>query len=408
MKPHFRYTSLMLIALILAGCGSLKVQVDVVDPEYVQADLAEGSQRALARRIIQAQPGDFKKEISEQFASFKTEVIQLAKSYDTWFESTSSTCSALKKIADGYRLAVETGRLLDKEQVQVGSNLESKAQEIRKEAGDLNWNGRGAIPADIRKLLLSFNAEYKELSFKWQKNTRELAKDRQNVKDTCEPKVSAQGSNSASVSLSSSASKSAEAEILKRETQLQSELGKSIIAGAELSNTEYAYVVANAPEGVWHPKYNEACGIGLFGNVDVILRMNSTADFSVKGMRFDASTVAQVASKVTTQALLLGAQMAGVPVPTASAGTQTGADALSKQSATLAAQQQLLEGRKATIEGQHKAIKAAASMILSVSPQLETTLKGMKSDDSKRKALHSAVQSTIVSLKPLLQMQELK
>jgi hypothetical protein len=42
--------------------------------------------------------------------------------------------------------------------------------------------------------------------------------------------------------------------------------------------------------------------------------LESLADFTIKGVTFDPSKVAQVASKVTTQALLMSAQIAGVPV----------------------------------------------------------------------------------------------
>lgn len=87
-----------------------------------------------------------------------------------------------------------------------------------------------------------------------------------------------------------------------------------------LAATPYAYIISSAPDGYWQRNFNQAIGSGVMGNLDIAIILNETADFSVKGMRFDASKVAEVASKVTSQALHLAVQMSGV-APLAVAGS---------------------------------------------------------------------------------------
>jgi molecular chaperone GrpE (heat shock protein) len=126
-------------------------------------------------------------------------------------------------------------------------------------------------------------------------------------------------------------------------------------------------------------------------------------------MHFDASTVAQVASKVMTQSLLLGAQMAGVPVATGTSGTQTGGDALPSKSAELASLEQSLAQREAIGEAQRSAVRAAARTILAVTPQLESgDMMAEPKENETRKALHNSVESTINELKTQLTLQNLQ
>ncbi|MEJ0038633.1 MAG: hypothetical protein WDO68_21585 [Gammaproteobacteria bacterium] len=88
----------------------------------------------------------------------------------------------------------------------------------------------------------------------------------------------------------------------------------SPIGDGALGDSQFAYAVASVPEKEWRQDFNKAFARGRSGNVDIAIVLNEAADFSVKGMRFDATKVAQVASKVTTQSLLLAAGIAGVPV----------------------------------------------------------------------------------------------
>jgi hypothetical protein len=182
---------------------------------------------------------------------------------------------------------------------------------------------------------------------------------------------------------------------------------RSIIQDGSLAATEFAYVVANAPETLWKTDFNRAYASGTLGNVDIVIRMNSTADFSVKGLLFDASKVAMVASKVITQSVLLGAQMSGVPVPTASTGTASGGDALSRSSADLASADVVLAKRQALLDAQKDAIRSLARSMLAAAPDLAAApLKDRKPTDPERAALQDGISSSANALRPLLLMQD--
>ena len=160
---------------------------------------------------------------------------------------------------------------------------------------------------------------------------------------------------------------------------------------------------------LWASNFNRAFASGTFGNSDMVIRLNSTADFSVKGMLFDASKVAQVASKVMTQAVLIGTQMAGVPVSSASTGTSTGGDALSKASADLAAAEGAIARRQALVASQRDAMRSLARTILGSAQPLESeALKGKGKDDPVRAPMHKAIDDSFTALKPLLSMQDLQ
>ena len=91
-----------------------------------------------------------------------------------------------------------------------------------------------------------------------------------------------------------------------------------------LNDNPFAYVVAAAPDAAWKNQFNQTVVDGKFGNVNTAIKLENLADFTIKGVTFDPSKVAQVASKVATQSLLVAAQIAGVPVTGTSQSSDTG------------------------------------------------------------------------------------
>lgn len=86
--------------------------------------------------------------------------------------------------------------------------------------------------------------------------------------------------------------------------------------GATLALSEIAYAAVNAPEDRWAHRFNIAEGIGTGGSTDVVIKLNSTADFSVKGMVFDARATAVATRKLTISAVQLLSAGAGMPIKT--------------------------------------------------------------------------------------------
>lgn len=394
------------LAVTMTGCGSLKVKVDVLDPQYVRGELADEALRKAYLQINTAQPGELADLVDRNYRAYQREVLELAKRHQELARKfPPDGQKALDKIAEDIKFGV-SGPTLVNDVARHGALAEDLAQSIRELGSKMAWNGRGPVPKALREQLLNFESETKRFKVIQQRELRELSADARRIAVSAAAQRNSAGVATAPPTPEVAAATRA---IAAQEAVVQAAAQRSIIQGAELTHTEYAYVVASAPDNLWSLKYNEAYGSGTFGNVDVVIRMNSTADFSVKGMRFDASTVAQVASKVMTQSLLLGAQMAGVPVSTASTGSSTGGDALSKSSSDLAAMDQTIAKREALSEAQRSAIRTAARSILSVTPQLESgNLSKTPNTDDERKALHSAVQTTLDALKPQLSLQDLQ
>ena len=380
------------LAALLSGCGQLAVRVDVLDPEHVRQESTEEGLRKLYREIVTAQNGELAARVDRNFAIYQREVIKLAKSYDDVARKLQDPRGdALKEVANGLRMGVTSG-VVQSDVSRHGNTMETLAQGVRELGVTLKWSGRDAVPAELRERLAGFEAEDKKLQLLQLRELRVLLNDGR--------KVSALIGSAAAPEVKAAADQAA---VVASVSQ------RSIIQDGSLAATEYAYLVARAPEHLWAINFNRAFASGNFGNVDVVIRLNSTADFSVKGMLFDASKVAQVASKVLTQSILVGAQMAGVPTATAGTGTQTGGDALSKSSADLATAEAAIAKRQALAESQRSAARALAHTILGSAMPLESpALAGKGKDDPGRSPMHKAIDDSLVALKPLLSMQDLQ
>jgi hypothetical protein len=105
---------------------------------------------------------------------------------------------------------------------------------------------------------------------------------------------------------------------------------KEIIDSGGLEHSPYAYIVASADKLHWAPRYNDTVARGMFGNTDIAIKAIGPVNFTIKGLSFNPADVAAMASKVTTQTVLLASQIAGVPV--AVTGTPTGNGAALAQS----------------------------------------------------------------------------
>lgn len=85
-------------------------------------------------------------------------------------------------------------------------------------------------------------------------------------------------------------------------------------SGRTLVMTDIAFAAANADDRHWEKDYNVASGSGLWGSTDTVIKLNDTADFSVKGLVFDARATAIMARKLTVSSLQLLASGSGIPV----------------------------------------------------------------------------------------------
>jgi len=101
-------------------------------------------------------------------------------------------------------------------------------------------------------------------------------------------------------------------------------LRRPITAGTSLVGTGISWPLLSIPDEAWEERFNRAFGRGVFGNSDIVLIMDNVAQFSVKGMSFDPSSVAAAASKISSQMLIYLTQFAGAPLPTGTLNDTSG------------------------------------------------------------------------------------
>lgn len=174
-------------------------------------------------------------------------------------------------------------------------------------------------------------------------------------------------------------------------------ISRSIIAEGSLVGSGYSFALASLDDSYWIPEYNRAFGEGRFGNTNIVIRMNSTGDFSVKGMSFDASTVASVASTVATQSLLLGAQIGGVPVTRQSGGD---ANALVSAAGQVSSIEQARMGREARRQARAFALIDLAFAVLNEQDALSDG-----SDQARRDQAADAINQSLNTLRPILTLE---
>jgi hypothetical protein len=177
----------------------------------------------------------------------------------------------------------------------------------------------------------------------------------------------------------------------------QAELIDNELAQISLQNSPYAYAVASAPPADWSYGYNQVYTNGSLGATDVAIKLDpATGNYLLKGLSFDPSDVAAVASKVTTQALLIAAQVAGVPVKLSTATpANTPGGALAGTSGALADAQARLETRRAQEEARRIALLAIANAIVN-------ELADLDGSDSQRKAAMATIRNAFEKREAIL------
>lgn len=81
-----------------------------------------------------------------------------------------------------------------------------------------------------------------------------------------------------------------------------------------IADSPYLHAVVSAPKKQWAKRYDYSRGRGIFGNTDIAIKALGPGNFTVKGLSFNPADVAQTAAKVVAQAVVLAAQMYGVPI----------------------------------------------------------------------------------------------
>jgi hypothetical protein len=363
---------------LLSACSSLVVQVDALDRTYAEQAVGEAKLRMLNYEIARRGSDGLEKSLESLNDEWKSYMGKLADLYEQKSKEagvTQADKNAFAGAAAGLRSSVgrSDGRYVERFE-STKQKLRAQVLAVQQMVANMQWAGTDPIPADIRQGLLGVQGTRDSFA-------------RALLNETDVYKQQEKDFSSASTSAASTAREAVEHE------------ARTILAGPTLASSEYAYIVSKAPDLYWSTNFNRVLGSAEMGNSDIVVKMNSQADFSVKGMRFDASTVAAVASKVTTQALLLGIQMAGVPLPKPATGsTNSGNGAkLADASGQLSSDQETLAKRKAKIDAWRVAMREMALSILAEESSLTASNWPQQKNivASQLDSMFNAMQSTL-------------
>ena len=408
-----RQALVLIGAFLLSGCGTMNVQVEVLDPAYLEEVRAQT-----------IDPDDLLPELIVSLAqsdeALSAALIDMQQAH---ISSLQDYASEYRNLANNFRQQAsdlglseeERNILLVKANTFEGSADSLVDQQFIEEHVNPIYNEAYSVIAgansDIR---LAFNGldnptRGRILGGQERIGTRlsSLLTDRREaieaLLETTRDELNEQGDAttkklSNALQLTPEQRQAAVANINEATAQAEAQVtgtANSIIgeSGVFLSSDPLAYAVASAPEDYWAKFYNKAFAQGAFGNVNVAIKLASTGNFTIKGVTFDPSTVAQVASKVTTQAVIMAAQMYGVPISTPNASGDGAA--LAQSSSRLAGTQQ----RAAAIAAVQRDIDAALIDIAQAIVQQRTALAA----DTTRTQAIQTIRATFDAQKPRLQ-----
>ncbi len=344
---------------VLASCGSLQVDVDVLDPRVIEQEVDRIQYReALDLALGQSRQGlqqffaELKKVHRKYYEDLRAQYLADAEHLEKPDETTTDEEMALAKtvlnelaeelLTDIFDLRISPQYDATEQQVwdlylQARTLASKRTTAAADEAVDLNMQLTQVAKA-TRTIKIGFTAWVE------QDIGRQGIKSIQTIQDFG---VSDDQKEISVAEITTSTEKAGNGvEIIKTKT--------SLIGQGSLFQDPHAYAVASADESMWADHYNQVFGKGQFGNLNVAIKMNSPADFTLKGLTFDPSQVASIAAKVSTQALIVATQIAGVPVNVSSSqqsnGTSDAGAALAASSealATVEAEMAQAEARKA-------------------------------------------------------------
>ncbi len=385
MKNHL-FLSCVLALTGLTGCTSLSVAVDVLDPSYAHRGVADAALVTLFTELQASGSPAASEPIVKLVKQENDAVKRIGLAYDTYASKLpTAERKILEAIASPFKNGIPPTETLTSEIRQMNVN----GAEALRLARAAQWSGVQPIPAGVKTALTH------------------IVEQRAVVAQIVSAEIEVFQAEAAK--LLGQINAAAPSGDLKRavdQLAVAASYARTIIAGPTLASSEYAYIVANADDQYWSRSFNRAYGNGTFGSSDIVIKMNSQADFSVKGMRFDATTVAAVASKVMTQALLIGVQMAGVPVrPTSGAAPTGDGAALAGTSGDLASSEELVVKRASKFFGWRQAMRDMASTLLAEDGSLTASTSDSWTTD--REAISSAIDGTRDALRPILSLDGL-
>lgn len=321
-------------SVLLTGCAGMSVSVDVMDPEYFKnAQTSISNSKILRQSAI----GDISpaetviEEICTTYYDANIQLYQTAIDAQPQDESPNQSTKKLKDDAIKNRQNIYSDQGKNVCLKEIGrSNL--GVNSIYDNFLDINCSSRACEndpQIELRRESYNLARYYNEI-----RSIKDLA---YNQIQATQNLVSGLVTNNrikaekAKNKIDKEAAKKAELEI-----PIEASIGQQAVKSISPSNpdngylgkngrtlvlTDLAFAASNAPDDVWQKKYNVAKGLGTGGSLDTVIKLNSTADFSIKGLVFDARSTALTARKMTVSTLQLLAAGSGLPIKAPSTTT---------------------------------------------------------------------------------------
>ncbi len=318
----------VLTSLGIAACARLNVEVDVLNPQYfmkIQEDIALGRIVALAEAGDQSSVISVVDNICRNYHAgrvrFYTIAIDLAEreiktAEDEQARPIKTAISASKESREQIQNVIESGDVLkdcadgSKHSFGTLTELVNRFQNIACPDGECSDNTH-----DFEQRRLAAIAKYQGALIAFERRVGEGLTDQATaVFEAYKAPFAKADKDAKSLLMRKQLSLSTAQSI--RGLALAAAEGRGFLGvdGRTLAQSDLAFAAADAKREHWEKKYNVARGLGFGGSTDMVVKLNSTADFSVKGLVFDARATALTARKLTISALQLLASGSGVPI----------------------------------------------------------------------------------------------
>lgn len=355
---RIKLVTTFIIAAFLLGCAKLEVTVDVLNPELIQP-LAQDDfiQDKMQEILVEDETAVNQRFLDVQNAHFQAYVaksdllVQQAQDTEVEFE---------KKLLEISAADLITGFTEDIAPIYESREADwvATTKEVRRLYQDYDNATDAAQKSRLRKSLI-VNLEGRAVMIR--QLTEFVNYDLDKIEEL-------------------------DQNVIRRIKINVSDKSKQLFDSGGLLHSRYTYYVVKADDDEWANYYDRSFGRGTFGNTDIAIKALGPGNFTVKGLSFNPSDVATAASKVTTLAVLLAAQISGVPVNLSGTPTGVGAE-LAKSSSRVANAISMRDKLAASLQDQRAAMLRLARAILDEQDILEN------GTDEQRKQAITAIKA---------------
>lgn len=308
----------VLALALLPGCASLKVTVDVLNPVYLSAATGNAQDRIELTRLLAGdtrQTRQLEATLEERYRLGVNAIYGSADAVLARMPAGTSRDDARASLKESRAAALDGWNSIRSNHFacQIDANPNAAPLQtcvsywdrriLAEAAGRPGAAGRGEVPAEVQRLLHQRRAAMEAATAAV---TSELRDIRKFIEDSLSGIGLDQATRAAAV-----ADVPATTQAAVRGTEAQARV-TIIGGGTTLANMGEAYFASAAPPDAWYTMFNEAVGRGRFGGTDIAIKLNSTADFSIKGFVFDGRQTAAMVSKVGAEAVKILAASFGV------------------------------------------------------------------------------------------------